>query len=77
MKLNEICCMVTQLPEALIHSDSTLDDNVQTGITGMSGVGPVLLCTHCNAGGLLCYTSCCMPVRMERVKRLSTTGRST
>lgn len=55
MKLNEICFIITQLPQALIHSD--VDYNVATGITGMSVVGPMLLYTHCHEGSVWCYTS--------------------
>lgn len=46
MKLNEICLIITQLPQALIHSDSGVDYHVATGITRMSVVQPMLLYTH-------------------------------
>lgn len=57
MKLNETRLIITQLPPALIHSDSEVDYHVATGITGMSVVGPMLLYTNCHEGNVWCCTS--------------------
>lgn len=52
MKLHEICLIITEPPPALIYSDSEVDYDVATRITGISAVGPVLLYTHCHKGNV-------------------------
>lgn len=42
MKFNEMCLIITQFPQALIHSDTEVY-YVATEITGSSVVGPTLL----------------------------------
>lgn len=69
--------IIAQLPKALMHPDSEVDYRVAAGIAGSSAVGPMVFYPRRQEGNVWCYTSSRMPARMDWVKRISSTGRST